>query len=426
LAIAPEAVLRQAFDAAVASAQASALAPHLHALPPCAGETVFLAVGKAAAPMATLAGTLFPKARGLVVLPHNQSITTHFQVIAANHPVPDAGSLAAAHAALALAESLGPRDRLICLVSGGGSALLSAPLPGMDPALKQQIHRELLASGATIAELNTVRKQLSRVKGGRLAKACLGQVLNFLISDVPGDAPEFIASGPTVPAHTDQAEAVAIITRYALPSAAAVLPWLADPAQATPSPDDPCFQRVQTTLVATPQRALEAAAAVCQAAGLTPWILSDRLEGDSETVAGVLAAMARSAQRQTTPVAPPLCLLSGGETTVRVTGGGQGGPNVQFLLALLIALDGTPGIWAMACDTDGVDGAKANAGGWIGPESLTRARSLGLDPKAALVNQDAHGFFEALGQAVITGPTGTNVNDFRAIVVLDPSAQGLP
>lgn len=416
----PPALLRAAFDAAVASAQAEQLIPHLQALPECHGETVILAVGKAAAPMARVASQIFPAARGMVVAPHGHTLETHLTPYFASHPVPDDGSLAASHAAIQLAQSLRPQDQLLCLISGGGSALLSAPLPGMDPALKRQIHQELLASGASIAELNTVRKQLSLVKGGRLAKACAGTVLNFLISDVPGDAPEFIASGPTVAAHTTQADAWAVVTRYGLPSADAIRPWLTDPQWATPDAGDPCFSSVQTTLIATPQQALEAAARVFEQAGVMPWILSDRLEGESEAVAPVLAAVAQSLRVDTTPLLPPVCVLSGGETTVRVTGTGVGGPNVQFLLALLVALEGTPGIWAMACDTDGVDGAKGNAGAWIGPESLAKAQALGLDPKRALSDQDAHHFFEALGQAVITGPTGTNVNDFRAILVLPP------
>jgi glycerate 2-kinase len=414
----PPALLRAAFDAAVASAQAEQLTPHLQALPDCPGETVILAVGKAAVPMARVASRVFPQARGMVVAPHGHALETQLTPYFASHPVPDDGSLAASDAAMQLAQSLRPQDRLLCLISGGGSALLSAPLPGMDPALKRQIHQELLASGASIAELNTVRKQLSLVKGGRLAKACAGTVFNFLISDVPGDAPEFIASGPTVAAHTSQDDAWAVVTRYGLPSAAAIQPWLTDPQWATPSPEDPCFSKVQTTLIATPQQALQAAASVFTSAGVTPWILSDRLEGESEAVAPVLAAVAQSLHVETTPLAPPICLLSGGETTVRVTGTGVGGPNVQFLLALLVALEGTPGIWAMACDTDGVDGAKHNAGAWIGPATLAKAQALGLDPKRALLEQDAHHFFEALGQAVVTGPTGTNVNDFRAILVL--------
>ncbi len=412
----PKALLHQAFEAAVDAAKAHVLIPHLEALPPVEGRTVVLVVGKAASAQAPVAQACLPHATGLVIMPHGHSVDTTFEVIEAAHPVPDAGSVRAAERAFELAQSLGPADRLVCLISGGGSALMSAPLPGMPLALKLDMHQALLASGATISELNTVRKQLSLVKGGRLAAATQAQVVNFLISDVPGDRAEFIASGPTVPAHTTQADAWSVLERHQISGREALKPWLADSSWATPAPDDACFDRVHTTLVAAPSQSLKAAQAVLEAAGVECWVLGDSIEGDSETVARVMAETALW-QRRHGQRTQPLCLLSGGETTVKVSGEGLGGPNAHFALALLDALAGEDGISAIVCDTDGVDGGAQIAGAYLDSHTLDVAQSAGLSVGDALVRQDAHGFFSAIDHSVIPGPTGTNVNDFRAILI---------
>lgn len=412
----PQELLRSAFDKAVEAAQASCLIPHLNALPPIDGKTVFLVAGKAASQHARIAQECLGDIEGLCILPNGHQVSTSLKVIEASHPVPDAGSLLAAQEAMALAQSLGPNDRMICLISGGGSALMSAPLPMMDPELKMRTHRALLASGATISELNTVRKQLSLVKGGRLVEACRGSIVNFLVSDVPGDRVEFIASGPTVPAHTNQADAIDVLTRHKIDLLDELLPWLSDPKNATPAPDAACFDRVSTTIVAAPSQSLKAAQEFLEAEGVECWVLGDSIEGDSETVARVMAETALW-QRRHRALTKPLCLLSGGETTVKVTGTGIGGPNAHFALALLDALDGARGISAIVCDTDGVDGAAEIAGALIDDQTLTKVRDANLDHREAFKCQDAHTFFQSIDQSVIPGPTGTNVNDFRAILI---------
>ena len=373
-------------------------------------------VGKAASQHAKVAQQCLGDIKGLCILPRGHEVNTSLQVIEASHPVPDGGSLRAAEDALTLARSLKPNDRMICLISGGGSALMSAPLPTMDPELKMRTHRALLASGATISELNTVRKQLSLVKGGRLVEACRGTILNFLVSDVPGDRVEFIASGPTVPAYTNQADAIAVLTRHKIDVLDELTPWLCDQNNATPHPDSLCFERVLTQIVAAPSQSLKAAREFLESEGVECWVLGDSIEGDSETVARVMAETALWQRRHRT-LAKPLCLLSGGETTVKVTGSGVGGPNAHFALALLDALDGARGISAIACDTDGVDGAAEIAGAVIDDQTLARMRDANLDHRDALKRQDAHTFFQTLGQSIIPGPTGTNVNDFRAILI---------
>ena len=412
----PQELLRSAFDKAVEAAQASCLIPHLNALLPIDGKTVFLVAGKAASQHARIAQECLGDIEGLCILPKGQQVSTSLNVIESSHPVPDVGSLLAAQEAMALAQSLGPNDRMICLISGGGSALMSAPLPTMDPELKMRTHRALLASGATISELNTVRKQLSLVKGGRLVEACRGSIVNFLVSDVPGDRVEFIASGPTVPAHTNQADAIDVLTRHKIDVLDELLPWLSDPKNATPAPDAACFDRVSTTIVAAPSQSLKAAQEFLEAKGVECWVLGDSIEGDSETVARVMAETALWQRRHRT-LTKPLCLLSGGETTVKVTGTGIGGPNAHFALALLDALDGARGISAIVCDTDGVDGAAEIAGALIDDQTLSKVRDANLDHLEAFKRQDAHTFFQSIGQSVIPGPTGTNVNDFRAIMI---------
>lgn len=412
----PQELLRSAFNRAVEAAQATCLIPHLDSLPPIDGRTLFLVAGKAAAQHAQIAQECLGDIEGICILPKGHQVSTSLRVIEASHPVPDAGSLLAAQEAMALARSLEPNDRMICLISGGGSALMSAPLPAMDPDLKMRTHRALLASGATISELNTVRKQLSLVKGGRLVEACKGKILNFLVSDVPGDHAEFIASGPTVPAYTNQADAINVLTRHKIDMLDELLPWLSDPKNATPLADAACFQRVSTTIVAAPSQSLKAAQEFLEAQGVECWVLGDSIEGDSETVARVMAETALW-QRRHRALTQPLCLLSGGETTVKVTGNGIGGPNAHFALALLDALDSARGISAIICDTDGVDGAAEIAGAFIDDQTLIKVREANLDLRDALLRQDAHTFFQSIDQSVIPGPTGTNVNDFRAILI---------
>jgi len=412
----PSDLLRVAFDHAVEAAQAECLIPHLSKLPTIDGKTRFLVVGKAAAQHAQIAADRLGDIEGLCIIPKGHQVSTTLTVIEASHPVPDAGSLKAAEAALALAQSLGPDDRLVCLISGGGSALMSAPLVSMDPDLKIRTHRALLASGATISELNTVRKQLSLVKGGRLAEACQGHVLNFLVSDVPGDRVEFIASGPTVPANTNQSDAIEVLKRYQIDLLDELLPWLSNADHATPQPEADCFQRVTTTIVAAPSQSLKKAQAFLESQGVECWLLGDSIEGDSVTVARVMAETALW-QRRHRSLERPLCLLSGGETTVKVVADGIGGPNAHFALALLDALEGTRGISAIVCDTDGVDGGAQIAGALIDDQTLINARLRGLDHRDAMSRQDAHIFFQSIGHSVIPGPTGTNVNDFRAILI---------
>ena len=409
-------ILRTAFDEAVKAAQASCLEPYLKALRPISGRTIFLVVGKAASQHAKVAADCLGNIEGLCILPTGHQIQTSLRVIEASHPVPNVGSLEAAEAALAIAKSVGPDDRMVCLISGGGSALMSAPLPTMEPSLKTQTHSALLSSGATISELNTVRKQLSLVKGGRLVKACQGAIVNFLVSDVPGDHIEFIASGPTVAAYTGQSEAIEILERYQIDLVEELRPWLSDPKNASPPPDASCFDRVTTTIVAAPSQSLKAAEAYVLSQGIDCWILGDSIEGDSETIARLMADVALWQRRQRI-LERPLCLMSGGETTVKVTGSGVGGPNAHFALVLVDALKGERGISAIVCDTDGVDGKAEVAGALIDDQTLLKAKKIRLDHTDALNRQDAHTFFKALGQSVVTGPTGTNVNDFRAILI---------
>ncbi len=322
-----------------------------------------------------------------------------------------------------LAHQLGPDDQLVFLASGGGSALLTLPAPGLSLADKQAVTRALLRSGASIGEINTVRKHLSAIKGGRLAAAAApAQIVTLAISDVPGDDPAVIASGPTVPDPTTFADARAVLAKYGIGEPRAVLRHLETAAEETPKPGDPVFARARFQLVASPQGALRAAAAAAMRQNVVPIVLSDRIEGEAREVARVHAALAlqlRAGEFRVgnDVVRPPAVLLSGGETTVTVAGAGRGGRNVEFLLALAVALNGAGDITALACDTDGIDGTENNAGAILYPESIARAAALGVSAKAALADNDGYGFFAALGDLVVTGPTLTNVNDFRAILV---------
>lgn len=362
---------------------------------------------------------------GLVVTRYGYLVPCErIEIVEAAHPVPDAASMDAAQRMLQLVHGLTEDDLVLCLISGGGSALLSLPPPGITLEDKQTLSKALLASGASITEMNCVRRHLSVIKGGRLAAACRpARVLNLLLSDVPGDDPIDIASGPTVPDPTSCADALAILRRYRIDLPAPALAWLESGDGESLKPGDPRLPEIETRFIATPQMALEAAVQVARDIGLQAHILGDAIEGEARDVARTLAAIARQTATRDQPFQGPCVLLSGGETTVTLRGRGRGGRNVEFLLALAVALDGTPGISALAGDTDGVDGQEEIAGAFIEPDTLARAWALGMSPRSRLDDNDGHSFFEALGDSVITGPTLTNVNDFRAIFI-DKSRTG--
>ena len=413
------ALLARMFEAAVDAAQPARRVPLYLPAPP-KGRTVVIGFGKASAAMAQALERHWPgPLGGLVATRYGYAVPCErIRIVEAAHPVPDAAGLQAARQMLETVQGLGPDDLVICLVSGGGSALL--PLPGAGVTLedKQAINRALLACGASITEMNCVRRHLSRIKGGRLAAACHpARVLNLLISDVPGDDPVDIASGPTVGDPTTCEDALAIVRRYGTELPAAARALLESGLGESVKPDDPRLARVTTHLIASPQMALEAAAAVARAAGVTPVILGNSIEGEAREVARVMAGIALQARRHGQPAAAPCVLLSGGETTVTLRGGGRGGRNVEFLLALGLALNGAAGIHAVAADTDGVDGAEEVAGAYLAPDTLERARARGVRARDSLDDNDAHSFFGLLGDALVTGPTLTNVNDFRAILV---------
>jgi glycerate 2-kinase len=414
--------LRELFDAAIRAAQpAYCLPPHLPRLP--RGRTLVLGAGKASAAMAqTLEQHWHGALSGLVATRYSHAVACErIEIVEAAHPVPDEAGLAAARRMLQLTQGLTPDDLVIGLFSGGGSALLPLPLEGLTLQDKQAVTAALLQSGATIREINCVRRHLSAIKGGRLAAACHpAQVLTYLISDVPGDDPVDIASGPTVGDPTTCADALDILRRYCIAAPESVLDILQSRRGETLKPDDPRLARSSVNIVATPGMALQAAADAARQAGVTPLILGDAIEGEAREVGTAMARLALQAAREQ---ALPCVLLSGGETTVRVRGNGRGGRNVEFLLAVGLALDGHPGIYALAGDTDGVDGMDEIAGALLTPDSLVRARKIGLQGRACLDDNDAHGFFLALGDSVVTGPTLTNVNDFRAILVTPAAAR---
>ena len=421
----PRDLLRQMFDAAVASAQpALCLPPHLPAPESLGqGRLVVIGAGKASAAMArALEDHWHGPLSGLVVTRYGYAVPCkRIEIVEAAHPVPDQAGLQAAQRMLETVKGLSADDLVLCLISGGGSALLPLPLPGLRLQDKQDVNRALLASDATISEMNCVRRHLSGIKGGRLAAACHpARVLTLLISDVPGDDPINIASGPTVADPSTCAEALAIAQRYgiALPQRARHL--LESGEGESIKPGDLRLARADVRMIATPQIALEAAAAVARAAGIAAYILGDALEGEARDVGKVLAAVAHQVVKHGQPFAAPCVLLSGGETTVTVRGTGRGGRNVECLLAMGIALDSLARVHALAGDTDGVDGQEEIAGALLTPDTLARAWTLGLKPRDMLANNDGHGFFEALGDAVVTGPTLTNVNDFRAILIEAP------
>lgn len=420
----PDTLLRRLFDAAVASALPAAIvARHLPERPK--GRTIVLGAGKASAAMAAAVEAVWDgPLEGLVVTRYGHAVPCRrIGIVEAAHPVPDEAGRAAAARILEIARSAGPDDLVLCLISGGGSALLALPAEGIPFADKQAVNAELLRSGADIAEMNTVRRHLSAIKGGRLAAAAHpARVVTLVISDVPGDDPAAIASGPTVADSTTFADAAEILARYRIDAPVSVRAHVATAAGETPKPGDPRLARAELRMIATPLSALEAAARAARAAGVTPLILGDALEGEAAEVGTLMAGIARAAATSGHPLPPPCVLLSGGETTVTVRGGGRGGRNVEFLLSLALALHGTPGVLALAGDTDGIDGGGPGAGAIVTPDTLARARVLGLDPRAILAANDAHTLFEALGDAVVTGPTLTNVNDFRALLITAPEA----
>jgi hydroxypyruvate reductase len=374
-----------------------------------------LGAGKASAAMAKAVEDNWSGAlSGLVVTRYGHAVPCkRIEIVEASHPVPDQHGEDVARRMLALAETAGPDDLVLCLISGGGSALLSLPAPGLTLADKQAVNRALLASGAPIGDMNVVRKHLSAIKGGRLAAAAWpAPLVSLIISDVPGDDPSLIASGPTVPDPSTFADARDVVARYHIALPPAVAAYLAAGIDETPKPGDPRLAKAITTIIASARGSLEAAAAMAQTMGVTPVILGDAIEGEAREIG---RSMAEEALRRRG--SEPFVLISGGETTVTVRGKGRGGRNTEFLAGLAARLGGAAGIFAIAGDTDGIDGSEDNAGAIVTPDTLARGRSLGRDINAALDGNDVYPYFEALGDLVVTGPTLTNVNDFRAILV---------
>jgi glycerate 2-kinase len=436
----PTTFLRSLYDAAVARAlPMQVTAAHLPPPPTHPqGRTIVLGAGKAGGAMAQAVDALWPQDKplsGLVVTryhhvpPAYRAKPGRIEVVEAAHPVPDAAGMAAAARIQALTQNLTPHDLVLCLISGGGSSLLTMPAPGLTLQDKQHINQQLLKSGAAIDEMNCVRKHLSSIKGGRLAALCApARVVTLAISDVPGDDFAVIASGPTVPDATTCADALAILARYRIDVPAAAMAGLQSGAFETPKPGDACFAGHLSSLIATPQQSLEAAAALAQSMGVAAHILSDEIEGESREVGKVHAALARAVRRRGAPFAAPCVILSGGETTVTIkkpnaTGDspvkpGRGGRASEFLLGCAIALQAEPGVHVLAADTDGIDGIEDNAGAMVSPTTLARGLALGHKAEDHLQRNDAYSYFSALGDLVVTGPTFTNVNDFRALLIL--------
>ncbi|CAN5330160.1 glycerate kinase [soil metagenome] len=410
----------------------ASMGPYLPAPPK--GRTLVLGAGKAGGSMAQALEALWPAdapLSGLVVTrydhipPRPAGLAQRIEIVEAAHPVPDAAGLAAAERILALTEGLTADDLVLCLISGGGSALLTLPADGLTLADKQRINRELLESGAHIGEMNCVRKHLSRIKGGRLAAACFpAQVVTLTISDVPGDDPAVIASGPTVPDATTCADALVILDRYGIAVPPEVRAQLVDGTLETPKPGDAVFRGHATHVIAAPRQSLQAAAEAARAAGIEAHVLSDEMEGESREVGKVHGALARAVALRGEPFARPCVILSGGETTVTIRPRqpgqpkGRGGRAGEFCLGLAGALAGQPQVWALAADTDGIDGVEDNAGAFVTPDTLARAEARGRKLAAHLERNDAYGYFDAIGDLLVTGPTHTNVNDFRALLIL--------
>jgi glycerate 2-kinase len=416
----PEILLRNLFDRAVEVADPMrSLAAHLPPKP--AGRVVVIGAGKGSARMAEAVEAAWGPCEGLVITRYGYARPCKgIEIVEAAHPVPDAAGAAATARMIALLSGLGEGDFVLALISGGASSLLVAPAVGISLADKQAVNAALLASGAPIGQMNILRKHLSRVKGGQLAAAAYpARMLTLMISDVPGDDPAFIGSGPTVGDASTPADALAVLDRWNIAVPPSVRAGLARPSRVV-APGDPRLSRVENRIIAAPAQSLEAAAALAGAAGCNVRMLGGALEGEAREVAADQARLARDAQRGLRPGDAHVLLLSGGELTVTRRGDGIGGPNAEFCLALAIALDGEAGIHAIACDTDGVDGAAEVAGAVIGPATLARAKAGGTDAQAALDRNDAHGFFAAVCGQVVTGPTLTNVNDFRAILIQPP------
>ncbi|MBM3543593.1 MAG: glycerate kinase [Alphaproteobacteria bacterium] len=414
----PPDLLKAMFTAAVDAALPSLCVPaHLPQRPK--GRTVIIGAGKASGAMAkALEDAWDGPLEGLVVTRYGYRVPTkRLEVVEAAHPVPDAAGREAARRIFDLVQGLTADDLVLCLISGGGSALLALPAEGVSLEDKQAVNKALLKSGATISEMNVVRKHLSAIKGGRLAAAAHpAKIVALMISDVPGDDPSIIASGPTVPDPSTNKDALAIIDKYAIEVPASVRALLHKNDE-TPKPGDKRLASVENIMIATPQASLEAAAEVARKAGVTPVILGDSIEGEARDVALVHAGIAKQCAMRGQPAEPPCVLISGGETTITLKGKGKGGRNTEFLLALAIALNGMKDIYALAGDTDGIDGSEDNAGALIMPDTLARAEKAGLNAKAMLADNDPWGFFNGLGDLLVTGPTLTNVNDFRAILI---------
>jgi hydroxypyruvate reductase len=421
----PRDLLIRSFHAAVAAADPLKILPR-HLPAPPKGRTLVIGAGKAGASMALAVERHWPMdaaLEGLVITRHGHGLPTErIAVIEAGHPVPDEAGEAGARDILQRVKTLGPDDMLLALISGGGSALLSLPAGGVGMDALKATTKELLRCGARIEEINTVRKHLSAIQGGRLAGACRAPVLALIISDVTGDDPTHIASGPCAPDPTTYADALAVLDRYGVAAPEPVLRRLKRGAQGqveeTPKPGDPLFSRVENRVIATARLALTAAEDFFRSHGIQTTNLGDRITGEASEVAKVQEALARRVLQGKEPIKPPAAIVSGGECTVTVRGSGRGGRNTEFLLSLAIGLDGLPDIQAIACDTDGIDGSEDNAGAVLLPDSLARGADRGADARKLLANNDAYGFFSALGDLVETGPTRTNVNDYRAILII--------
>ena len=412
-------LLRNMFDAAIEAADPNrVIKAYLPDKPK--GRTIVIGAGKAAASMArAVENHIDGPVEGVVVTRYGHGVECQsIEVVEAAHPVPDEAGRAAADRILKLAESAGSDDLVLCLISGGASALLNLPAGGISLDDKQALNRKLLECGADITQMNTVRKHLSAIKGGRLAAAAHpAKVVSLLISDVPGDDPAVIGSGPTVPDPTTFTDALDIVRRFEIKQPKKVVDFLRAAKDETPKPGDPRLANVETHVIAAPQASLEAAVAIALDHGVRPVVLGDAIEGEASEVAKVMAGIAQQVRRHAQPAMPPCVLLSGGETTVTLQGKGRGGRNVEFLLALAVHLNGADNVYALAGDTDGIDGSEDNAGAIIGPDTLERGYALNVDAKAYLAANDSYSFFEKIDDLVKTGPTLTNVNDFRAILI---------
>jgi len=420
----PRELLLGSFNAALSAADPLQIVPG-HLPPPPKGRTLVVGAGKAAGSMALAVEQHWPANApldGVVITRYGHGLPTkRIRVVEAGHPVPDESGEAAARDILAAASALGPDDLVLALVSGGGSSLLSLPVEGVSMADLKALTKQLLASGAPIQDMNTVRKHLSRIQGGRLAAATRAQVLALVVSDVTGDDPTHIASGPCTPDPTTFADTVEILERFGVQAPASIASYLERGLRGevpeSHKPGDPVFARTRNIVIATAHRSLMTASAFVQARGVTPMVLGDSVTGESREVAKVYAALVRQIRQHAHPMKAPVALISGGETTVTVRGKGRGGRCTEFLLSLAIELEGLDHVYALAADTDGIDGSEDNAGALLAPDSIARAVAMGLAPKKLLAGNDGYGFFAPLGDLVVTGPTRTNVNDFRVILV---------